>query len=100
MLSTRGLAVLSVLVVYQSGGVAYPQRSPGVPRFEVASVTPCPERLSQPRRGDPKGDGRQSSPDRLHLTCQTLMSMIQWAYVNYANGRFDGLASVTFSGGP
>ncbi len=47
-----------------------------------------------------RGDGRQSSPDRLHLTCQTLMSLIQWAYSNYADARFNPLASIPISGGP
>ncbi|HWD98780.1 MAG TPA: TIGR03435 family protein, partial [Bryobacteraceae bacterium] len=31
---------------------------------------------------------------------QTLMSLIQWAYVNFANDRFDPLGSVPISGGP
>lgn len=94
------LALLSALVVYQLGRVAYTQEPSSVPRFEVASVKPCPERRSEPLPGERKGDARQSSPDRLHLTCQTLMSIIQWAYVNYANARFEPLASVPISGGP
>ena len=100
MLATCRLALLGVLVVYQPGGIACAQVPPSAPRFEVASVKPCAARRSEPLPGDRKGDARQSSPDRLHLTCQTLMSMIQWAYVNYANARFNPLASVPISGGP
>ncbi len=47
-----------------------------------------------------RGDGRESSPAGLHLTCQTLMSLIRWACVNFADGHFNPLASVPFSGGP
>jgi uncharacterized protein (TIGR03435 family) len=69
------------------------------PKFEVASVKPCREQL-EVARGAQRGDGRESSPDRLHLTCQTLMSMIRWAYVDFADGHFNPLASLPISGGP
>lgn len=70
------------------------------PEFEVTSVKLCPAQ-PEPTRGSRRGDGRESSPDRLHLPCQTLMSLIQWAYVNFADGRFNPLASIaSISGGP
>ena len=90
---------LYVLVVHQTAGLAHAQPSSTAPRFEVASVKPCAEQ-AEARPGDRKGDSRESSPVRLHLTCQTLMSMIQWAYVNFAEDRFNPLASVPISGGP
>jgi uncharacterized protein (TIGR03435 family) len=67
-------------------------------QFEVASVKPCRENIPMP--GGRKGDGGLSSPARLHLTCQTVMSLIQRAYVNFANGEFDALANTSISGGP
>jgi uncharacterized protein (TIGR03435 family) len=69
------------------------------PRFEVAAVKPCASNAG-PGRSERKADGFKSSPDRLHLPCQTLMSLIQWAYVNFANDRFNPLGSVPISGGP
>jgi uncharacterized protein (TIGR03435 family) len=68
-------------------------------QFEVASVKPCP---AQPEaaRGSRRGDGRESSPERLHLPCQTLLSLIQWGYVNFAEGRFNPLAAIPILGGP
>jgi len=68
-------------------------------RFEVASVKPCPKG-GDARPGGRKGDGGESSPVRLHLPCQTLLSLIQWAYGNYAQDVFNPLASVSISGGP
>src|SRR5437867_114170 len=66
--------------------------------FEVASVKPCKDAVAA--SGGRKGDGGTSSPARLHLTCQTVMNLIQWAYVNFADDRFDPLGSVSISGGP
>jgi uncharacterized protein (TIGR03435 family) len=92
-------APLYILVAHEIAGLFYAQASSTAPRFEVASVKPCAER-AEPLPGDRKGDERGTSPVRLHLTCQTLMSMIQWAYLNFAEARFDPLASVPVSGGP
>jgi uncharacterized protein (TIGR03435 family) len=90
---------LYILVALQVAELAHAQAVSTAPHFEVASVKPCAEQ-AEARPGDRKGDRRESSPIRLHLTCQTLMSMIQWAYVNFAEGRFNPLASVPISGGP
>lgn len=92
------LALMGVLVVGQFVGFVHTQPPPAVPHFDVASVKPCAEQ-AEPIRGDRKGDGRESSPNRLHLACQTLLSMIQWAYVNYAEARFNPFASAPISGG-
>lgn len=69
------------------------------PVFEAAVVKPCIPSAMQSREPR-KGDGLPSSPDRLHLPCQTLMSLIQWAWVNFANDRFNPLGSVPIVGGP
>lgn len=69
------------------------------PQFEVASVRPCPSQV-EAAPGGRRGDGLESSPDRLHLPCQTLLSLIHWAYVMFANGRFHPLAVIPISGGP
>lgn len=75
------------------------QAPAGTPRFEVTLVKPCPGQAEPNRpRG---GDGRASSPDRLHLQCQTLMSLIGWSYVMFADGRFNPLATpLPISEGP
>jgi len=67
--------------------------------FSVVSVKPC-EGNAGPAAGGRKGDGRPSSPVRLHLPCQTVANLIQWAYVNYAQDRFDPLANMPVTGGP
>ena len=51
---------------------------PKTAAFEVASLKPCSPEAS---RGSRRGDGRDSSQDRLHLPCQTLLSLIQWGPV-------------------
>lgn len=68
-------------------------------QFEVASVRPCSSQ-QEAAPGGRRGDGRESSPDRLHLPCQTLQSLIHWAYVMFANGRFNPLPDIPISGGP
>jgi uncharacterized protein (TIGR03435 family) len=65
-------------------------------KFEVASIKPCRADVARGR----KAGGGGSSPGRLRLDCQTLMSLIQWAYVNFANGHFNPLGSTPISGGP
>jgi uncharacterized protein (TIGR03435 family) len=89
------LALISALAVNNFAEIARAQ----TPRFEVISVKPCAEQADS-LPGGRKGDGQKSSPSRLHLTCQTLMSMIQLAYVNYADARYNPFAQVRISGGP
>jgi uncharacterized protein (TIGR03435 family) len=98
---TRRTASCSRLFLFVSGAVAcvHAQAPPTLPQFEVASVRACPKEAER-ARGARKGNGQQSSPDRLHLNCQTLLSLIQWGYVSFADGRFNPLAFVPLSGGP
>lgn len=55
-----------------------------VPKFDVAAIKPC-EDTNTGRRG--KGGTGTWSPGRLTVSCQTVMSLIQRAYVNFAYGR-------------
>ena len=59
-------------------------RAQPIPKFDVAAIKPC-EDTSTGRRG--KGGTGSWSPGRLTVNCQTVMSLIQRAYVNFANGR-------------
>jgi len=58
------------------------------PKFEVASIKPCKDQNIVPGgRGEGRGGGGiRSSPGRLVLECQTVASMIQSAYREFANG--------------
>lgn len=75
---------------------ATPQSPAKAPEFEVASVKPCAANTPVGRRGD----GRESSPDRVHLPCQTLRSLISWSYLMFADGRFNPWPTGSISGGP
>jgi uncharacterized protein (TIGR03435 family) len=55
-----------------------------IPKFDLAAIKPC-EDTSTGRRG--KGGTGNWSPGRLTVNCQTVMSLIQRAYVNFAYGR-------------
>jgi uncharacterized protein (TIGR03435 family) len=66
-----GLALFSMLAGAQPGGAARP-------RFEVASVKPC--------GNTPPPASQQESPGRLSIRCAPLRTLIQRAYVTYANG--------------
>jgi uncharacterized protein (TIGR03435 family) len=66
------------------------------PQFEVASVKPC---LKQAEDAAAPAKGTGSNRLRI-VTCQTLLSMIQWGYVNFADGRFNPLGSIPLSAGP
>ena len=68
----------------------------GAQTFEVASVKPCHEERAPERRGA----GASNGPGNLRLGCQTLMSLVRWAYVNYAGDRFEPLAATPISGRP
>lgn len=58
------------------------------PKFEVASIKPCKDQNIAGGRGEGQGAGGiRSSPGRLVLECQTVASMIQSAYREFANGK-------------
>jgi len=66
-------------------------------KFEVASVKPCKSDIAPGGRGG----GRESlSPGRLTLECHTVKSLIQMAYVLFADGRVNPWTSIPIEGGP
>jgi hypothetical protein len=72
-------------------------RSAATPKFEVASIKPCKD-------GDPPLDGRSggrnSSPGTLRIDCTTAKSLINQAYVLFANGHVNFPAGASVEGGP
>jgi len=63
------------------------------PKFEVASVKPC--------TADSKSGGKGSSPERLHLACMTVETIIQTAYGIFSNDSFNAFAPyIPISGSP
>jgi hypothetical protein len=98
-MSRSAKSAARILLVLSAAICVYGQQTP-TSRFEVAVVKPCVSDGEAGHRGARKGDGLESSPDRLHLPCQTLMSLIQWAWVNFAADHFNPLASVPIAGGP
>jgi uncharacterized protein (TIGR03435 family) len=79
-------------------GLAQSQTKTAVrPEFEVASIklgTDC-----QRNRPGPRGPG-VSSPGSLQMNCTTLDSLIQTAYVNFANGVSFSPQELEIEGGP
>jgi uncharacterized protein (TIGR03435 family) len=101
-LAIAGVAVLATLIVV--GLINVPpvraQAQAVKPRFEVISVKPSTNCVDDGGRGG--GGGRRSwSPGRLSLECQTVMSLVRMAYVQFANGKRTppGL-EVPIDGGP
>jgi len=68
------------------------------PKFEVASIRLC--KAADGPGGRKGGGGDTSSPERLLLPCQTVKSLVDWAYIFYANGRYHPWPYVLSSGGP
>ena len=111
-LAAAGVAVLLAPVVIGAlyAPVVQAQSSPSASgaaveaaeKFEVVSVKTCSESMGPVRKGERKSGSGQgaSSPGRLRLNCQTVLSLIQWAYVNYSHDRFNPLAATPISGGP
>jgi len=59
------------------------------PRFEVASIRRCRQEDTPRNRitGGP-GSGRVTvGPGRIRLECQTVESLIQWAFIGHASGK-------------
>jgi uncharacterized protein (TIGR03435 family) len=71
-------------------GLSDPARSLGQSKaapskFEVAAVKPC-KPADLPLNGA-RGGASGSDPGRTRIVCQTLERLIEWAYVQYANGE-------------
>ena len=80
-----GLVALSAMVGFLNGPWSDAQSRATRPVFDVASIRPCTE--STPRPGGPKSGGVRSSPGSLHLGCTKVETLIQFAYLGYANGK-------------
>jgi uncharacterized protein (TIGR03435 family) len=84
-------------------GQAASAQTPTAPKFEVASVKPCKAADDGGGRGGGAARAGGLSPDRLDLPCQTVMSLIELAYVRSSGPRIAvpiPLKSVPISGGP
>jgi uncharacterized protein (TIGR03435 family) len=69
------------------------------PHFEVESVKPVTDCPRDPNDPGPRGPG-VSSPGRLEIHCATVVSLVQRAYVGFANGVSLNLAELEIRGGP
>jgi bla regulator protein blaR1 len=72
-------------------------QSAATPKFEVASIKPCKEG-DLPLGG--RSGGRNSSPGTLRIDCTTAKSLINQAYVLFANGHVNFPAGASVEGGP
>ncbi|MDE3197275.1 MAG: hypothetical protein KGN84_13075, partial [Acidobacteriota bacterium] len=65
-----------------------PQAHPATPpKFEVASIRPCREtEKGAGGRGRKKG-GLRSDPGNLHIGCETIERLIQFAWLGYPEGK-------------
>lgn len=105
-LASAGLAVLAAPIV--AGMLNAPPiraqsprtvaQSAATPKFEVASIKLCKDRDLPP--GGRSG-GRNFSPGTLRIDCTTAKSLINQAYVFFANGHVNPLvAGASVEGGP
>jgi uncharacterized protein (TIGR03435 family) len=87
------------LLILASAQSAAQSGSATRPKFEVASIKPCGD---GDLVADGKGGGADSnfSPARLRLDCGTVISMIQHAYVLFANGHVNPRSDIPIAGGP
>jgi uncharacterized protein (TIGR03435 family) len=76
---------IAALLATATGFAQLPDRTVAAPQFEVASVKPCRDADA----GGRSGAGQQSFPGRVHIECQSVMSLIAMAYVRYGSGRDD-----------
>jgi uncharacterized protein (TIGR03435 family) len=69
------------------------------PKFEVASIKPCKDTTAPDERTG-AASAALSSPERLTEGCQTVKSLIELAYVTFANGRVNLPPNPPVEGGP
>lgn len=95
ILAVAGMAALTVPIVIGviSTGHSRAQSTPNVvPKFESATITPCP--AFQQR------NVREMSPGRLQTGCTTVSRLIEQAYGLYGDGHYNPVSSMTVTGGP
>jgi uncharacterized protein (TIGR03435 family) len=98
-LAVAGIAAVAVPVAV---GVLHAQPAP-TPKWEVAAIRPCDGAgFAGLKGGGRSGSSRGSSasPGRLNLACGSLLSLIQRAYVDFADGQFNPRVTPTIEGGP
>lgn len=85
-LKWTGILLAATIRLAYSQAAGVPTTPP--PKFEVASIKPCRDQNAVPGgRGEGQGGGGiRSSPGRVVLECQTVATMIQSAYRDFANG--------------
>jgi uncharacterized protein (TIGR03435 family) len=99
-LSAAGVAAIVIPILAGVAGAPRIQaqsppeaRSATVPKFEAASIRPCPAFRNRSIQD-------LLAPDRLRSGCTSISRLIQQAYGLYANGHMNPLASVGVVGGP
>jgi uncharacterized protein (TIGR03435 family) len=93
-------AALAVLAGILNAPCSLAQSPALRPAFVVASVKPCTEGEVSSGGSEASEGGRSQSPGRVDLNCQTVVDLIQTAYILFANGEFHPLPQVPISGGP
>jgi uncharacterized protein (TIGR03435 family) len=66
-------------------------------KFEVASIRRCKSDFPADRRSSAS---ESPTPQRIHLRCQTVEQLIQWAYLNFADARYNPWTNTPIEGGP
>jgi uncharacterized protein (TIGR03435 family) len=69
----------------------------GTPNWDAVSIRRGGTDVQASQRSE---TSETPSPDRLRLNCQSLMSLMTWAYVSWASGHFNPFASVPIEEGP
>lgn len=77
-------ALLAFALWLSAPAVQGSMHAANTPTPDVVSVKPCDASAPSAGRG---GNTGTTSPGRIHLDCQSLFSLINTAYVSFANGR-------------
>jgi len=92
-------AALAVLAGILNAPRSLAQSPAPRPAFEVASIKPCTAGEVSSGESEASEGERSRSPGRVDLNCQTVVDLIQTAYIVFANGEFHPLSQVPISGG-
>jgi uncharacterized protein (TIGR03435 family) len=104
-LAATGAAALAMpFLVGVMNAPAIRAQSAVKPKFEVAAIKPCKRDLDTGGGGGgARGGGGANggfSPGRLNLPCLPLRFLIQMAYVDFENGKFNRGTGLRLEGGP
>jgi bla regulator protein blaR1 len=98
LLATAAVAAVMVPIligVANSPAMRAQSRSESTPKFEVASIKPCDTGDAGGRKGS-----AGPTPGRLNVSCSTVQSLIEQAYVSLANAPAPNWHHVEISGIP